>query len=78
VFLVVRALVESGLRPHYLTPVHAAGAPPDSAWVIDRAAGTFQPTSRFWTFRLIEAGIFLAAGAFLVAAAVTIIRRRLA
>lgn len=77
-FLVARAVVESGIRPHFQAPVHAASPPADSAWVLDRAAGTFHPTSRFWTFQLIEAGLFLAASAAVIAIAVLVLRRRLA
>jgi len=36
----------------------------------------YQPSSRFWTFQLLEAGLFLALAATLLAAAVWLIRRR--
>jgi len=39
---------------------------------------TFQPDGRFWTFQLIEAGIFVALAAAAVVAAVSLVRRRAA
>jgi hypothetical protein len=39
---------------------------------------TFQPDGRFWTFQLIEAGIFVALAAAAIVAAVSLVRRRAA
>jgi hypothetical protein len=41
-----------------------------------RVTNTYQPASRYWTFQWIEAGIFLAIAALLVAAAIVLVRRR--
>jgi hypothetical protein len=43
-----------------------------------RRALSFQPAERFWTFQLIEAGIFAALAAAAVVAAVSLVRRRAA
>jgi ABC-type transport system involved in multi-copper enzyme maturation permease subunit len=41
-----------------------------------RRVSTFQPDSRFWTFQLIEAGIFVALAVLAIAISVWLVRRR--
>ena len=43
-----------------------------------RRAVTYQPSDRFWTFQLLEAGLFFAVALVAIAAAVWVVRRRIA
>ncbi len=55
---------------------HARVDPPDYLLSLGwRRAITYQPNDRFWTFQVIEMGVFLALGALAVAAAITLVQR---
>jgi len=78
------------LRPHYLTPLRAAGAnPPGGAtsWLLGQSLGgpghatqvwTYLPGSDFWRLQLIEGGWLLALSALLIAATLWLVRHRAA
>lgn len=84
VYTGVQVLVQT-VRPHYLPPKSAAFSAGDSSsptggrgsWVLNYGFEhtTYQPAGRFWTFQLIELGIYLCLSAALVALAVRLIRR---
>lgn len=57
-FLAIRIAIESSVRPHFASPLRAGqGTNLDTAWVVD--GRMYQPSSRFWEFQGIEAGIYL-------------------
>ncbi|MBL7495633.1 hypothetical protein I6A84_20090 [Frankia sp. CNm7] len=79
-FVTVRVLVETYVRPHYQPAVHLAGDSADAprlAWMIRSGPSTtYQPADRFWLFQGIETVTFVAAAACLVGIAVWRIRTR--
>lgn len=89
-FVAVRWLVSSVLRPRYLEPVQAAwtarpgdfALPPgvSSPWVLDidwnRHLVTYQPFERYWLLHGIEAAVFFVLAALLVGLTACWVTRR--
>jgi ABC-type transport system involved in multi-copper enzyme maturation permease subunit len=75
VFLVVRVSIETSVRPHFASPLHAPkGANLDTAWVVN--GRMYQPSSRFWEFQGIEMGIYVVLTLALLAVVVRWIDQR--
>jgi hypothetical protein len=70
-FFAVRIAIETWVRPHFAAALtRPLDAVDDRAWVLssgDSAVARYQPDSRYWTFQLIEAGLFLTIAAVLLA-----------
>jgi hypothetical protein len=86
-YVLSRAAVATFLRPNYMPPITAHPPEPYGAWTLtatfaspgqpDAAALlTYQPADRFWSFQLIEAGIFVSLSIILVGVAIAVVRHR--
>jgi hypothetical protein len=65
-FLAVRIAIETSVRPHFAAPLRAGEATNlDTAWVVH--GRMYQPSTRFWEFQGIEAGIYLVLSLVLLA-----------
>jgi hypothetical protein len=70
-FLAVRIAVETWARPHFAAALELpSDSLDDRSWVLstsDAGLARYQPDTRFWSFQLIETGLFLALAALLLA-----------